>query len=62
MTVNDLRSESGGLGLNSTATQRVLVDLLLWLHSSSHRGVIDKHPVWLQHAGTRASIDQERFT
>src|SRR5215469_10664929 len=26
------------------------------------KAVIDKHPVWLQHAGTRALIDHERFT
>src|SRR5215469_8340380 len=62
ISVNDLRSETGGLDLNSTAIQQFLTALLLWFHRSTHQGVIDKHPVWLQHAGTRALIDRERFT
>jgi hypothetical protein len=62
--VNDLQLETGGLPfglhLDSAATRRTCQGLPLWLHSPMHQGVIDKHPVWLQHAGTRAFINRPR--
>jgi hypothetical protein len=36
--VNDLRSETGGLPLDSTATQHTFAGVLLWLRCPMHRG------------------------
>jgi NADPH:quinone reductase-like Zn-dependent oxidoreductase len=42
--VNDLRSQSGGLHLDSTATQRIWQDALLWLPCPTHQGTLTRCP------------------
>jgi len=37
-TVNDLWSQTGGLPLDSTATQHTFAGVLLWLRCPMHRG------------------------
>jgi hypothetical protein len=62
--VNDLQLLTGGLPfglhLDSAATRRTCAGLPLWLHRPMHQGAIDRRPVWLQHAGTRAFINRPR--
>lgn len=42
--VSDPMAKARGLSLNSTATQHIFADVLLWLHRSRHQGILTTYP------------------
>src|SRR5438876_8826967 len=52
--VNDPTAKAEGLCLSSTATLHIFADVQLWLHRSTHQGVLTRRPYSSSLAGQAA--------